>query len=153
MVAGIVPAVLCAGLAADMGVRDSSMRNWQKAIMQYAYDNDDRLPLVDNWDDAVREYLDPERESSLSDPVSELEFGIGFNAAIAGRYLSDCPNRTVILVSGKNAARVEKGEPIVDDEYAALQVVGDGRLSFIYRDDVVWVIPDEEPSEVDSGDE
>ena len=130
--------------AADNTARKSKMKEWHRAIMMYAVDNDEHLPLLKNWEQEARAYLPDGESATLRDPVTNLEKGIGYNAAIAGRSLAECDEDIVILISGKNAPAIEHGIAIVDD-FSAVVINLNGWVTGMRNPDLVWALPDPSP--------
>ncbi|MCH8979411.1 MAG: hypothetical protein IH945_09260 [Armatimonadetes bacterium] len=131
-------------LSADTATLKSTMGDWHRAILMYAKDNDDHLPLSENWEQEARAYLSYGDTATLRDPVTDLKKGIGYNAAIAGMSLVGSDYDTVILISGKNARPIEQGGPIADDP-SALIVTLEGRATGMWNQGLIWTLPNPSP--------
>ena len=145
----LMPIIAGARPATDTATRKYRLMTWHTAITMYASDYDDHLPLLENWEESLNEYLKYGSSVTLRDPVSSLEKGFGYNAAIAGKSLDECPINIVLLISGQNARAIERGKEIVSDPEAVV-ITLDGGVKPISDDEIAWSVPAVEDAEPDN---
>ena len=143
------PVIASTRPATDTATRQGRLMAWHTAIIMYASDYDDHLPLLENWEESLNEYLKYGSSVTLRDPVSSLEKGFGYNAAVAGRSLDECPSNTVLLISGQNAQAIERGGEIVSDP-SAVVITLDGGVQPISYDKLAWSVPAVEDTKPDN---
>jgi hypothetical protein len=89
-------------MSVQMGKRRDSLTAWYHAILQYAYDNDDRLPPAENWYERCEPYAQRQQALTLGDPVSHANPGIAFNVHAGECDLNETHRDLILLAIGRS---------------------------------------------------
>jgi hypothetical protein len=105
LAAVLFPAFNQARQAARTNVCETRLEQVATATMIYAIDHDDRLPLADNWMDAIDPYI--ESQAALTCPGGPGRYGYAFNREFSGANLETIPQPegAILIFDSVMAAR------------------------------------------------